>query len=170
MMIASSISIIGGADGPTSVFLASRLGMNWINIFGIIVVVLMLIPNIIYAIVVKDQKNKCTNRVMNILEQIGRYGCMILMILNIGIPEFGYYAVGAFLVYLFGNVILILAYWIVWMFYFKKQTYGKQMALAVIPTCIFLLSGVMLLHWLLIIFGIIFGIAHIYVTSQNRVE
>lgn len=24
-----SISIIGGADGPTSVFIARKLGMNW---------------------------------------------------------------------------------------------------------------------------------------------
>jgi hypothetical protein len=26
----------------------------------------------------------------NVLEQIGRYGCMFLMVFNIGIAEFGY--------------------------------------------------------------------------------
>ena len=29
-----TISVIGGADGPTTVFVAGELGMNWLNIFG----------------------------------------------------------------------------------------------------------------------------------------
>lgn len=40
---------IGGADGPTSVFIAGQTGENWINIFGFIVIILMLLPNLIYA-------------------------------------------------------------------------------------------------------------------------
>ena len=73
----NDVSIIGGADGPTSVFLAGELGTkSIINIFGLIIVLLILVPNIIYAIRVKDQENKCQNKIMNILEQIGRYGCM----------------------------------------------------------------------------------------------
>lgn len=31
-----SVPIIGQADGPTSVFLAGRLGGGWINIFGLL--------------------------------------------------------------------------------------------------------------------------------------
>ena len=30
----SSISVIGGSDGPTSIFLAGKIGINWLNIFG----------------------------------------------------------------------------------------------------------------------------------------
>ena len=60
--MSDSIAIIGGADGPTTVFLAGELGMGWINVFGLIFVVILLIPNIIYAIKVKDQKNRCTNK------------------------------------------------------------------------------------------------------------
>ena len=48
----SDFTIIGGADGPTSIFLAEKTG--WLNIFGLILVVLLLIPNIIYAIKNKD--------------------------------------------------------------------------------------------------------------------
>ena len=29
--MSDNISIIGGADGPTSVFVAGKLGMNWLN-------------------------------------------------------------------------------------------------------------------------------------------
>ena len=111
--MSDSIAIIGGADGPTSVFIAGKLGMNWLNVFGLIFVVLLLIPNIIYAVKVKNQQNKCSNRFMNIMEQIGRYGCMFLMVFNIGIAEFGFGSVGAFFTYLFGNVFLMILYWLI---------------------------------------------------------
>ena len=64
--------VIGGADGPTSVFLAGRLGGGWINVFGLCIVIAILVPNIIYAFRFRGVENKCTNKVMNIIEQIGR--------------------------------------------------------------------------------------------------
>ena len=166
----NSIFLIGGADGPTSVFLAGSLGIGWINLWGLIIVVLMLVPNIIYAIKEKNMENKCTNKLMNILEQIGRYGCMFLMVVNLGLKEFGFPAVEAFLVYLFGNVLLMASYWLIWVLYFREKRNWKQIALAVIPTCIFMLCGVTLRHYLLIVFAIIFGVGHIYVTRANKVE
>ena len=42
MKVQESISIIGGADGPTSVFLAGRFDWNWINVFGLIIMILIL--------------------------------------------------------------------------------------------------------------------------------
>ena len=41
--MSDNISIIGGADGPTSVFVAGKLGMNWLNTFGLVLVILLLI-------------------------------------------------------------------------------------------------------------------------------
>ncbi|MBR5419719.1 MAG: hypothetical protein IK115_01075 [Lachnospiraceae bacterium] len=163
-------AVIGGADGPSAVFLAGQLGLGWLNLFGLILVILLLIPNIVYALKHRDMENKCQNRFMNILEQIGRYSCMFLMVFNIGIAEFGFSSAGAFLVYLFGSIILMISYWIIWILYINKRTYGKQMALAIIPTILFILCGISMLHILLMIFGIIFGIAHIYVTSKNRAD
>ena len=46
---------------------------DWLNIWGLIIVVLMLIPNILYALKAKESTNKCKNKMMNIIEQIGRY-------------------------------------------------------------------------------------------------
>lgn len=166
----NSISIIGGSDGPTSIFLAGKLGIGWLNVYGLILVILLLIPNIIYAIKFKDKKNQCTSKLMNTLEQIGRYACMFLMVFNIGIAEFGFGSIEAFLGYGIGNVLLMAAYWITWMLYFHKQTFGKQIALAVLPTCLFLLSGITMRHYLLILFGAVFGVGHIYVTSKNHTE
>ncbi len=114
---------------------------NPINLFGFIIVAIMLIPNIIYGIKFKGVENKCTKQAMNVIEQIGRYGSMAFMVL----PLF------------------------IWAFYFKKETMGKAMALAVIPTCIFLLSGLTLYHWALVVTAVIFGLGHIYVTYQNNI-
>lgn len=164
------MAIIGGADGPTSIFLAGELNMGWLNVFGLIMVILLMIPNIVYAVKYRNQSNKCTNKLMNILEQIGRYGCMFLMIFNIGISEFGFSSVEMFLVYFTGNIVLMIAYWISWILFFIKPDVKKQMALAIIPTLLFLLNGVTMRHYLLVITGVIFGIGHLYVTYENRFE
>ena len=140
---------------------------GWINIFGGIIMILMLIPNIVYAIKNKGESNLCTNKFMNLIEQIGRYACIILMWLPLFVWKFGFKSVSAMAVYLAGNGLLLLAYWIIFAVYMKRKSTGKALALAVIPSCIFLLSGILLGHWLLALFAIIFAIGHIYVTLKN---
>lgn len=162
-----SYRYIGGADGPTSVFLAGKLGMNWLNVFGLILVIFLLIPNIIYAVKFRDARNLCKNKAMNVLEQIGRYGSMFLMVFNVGVAEFGFASSEVFVVYFLGSIALMLAYWIVWIFFFARQSMWNRITLAIIPTLLFLLSGCTLRHILLIITAIIFGIGHIYVTYMN---
>lgn len=141
---------------------------NFINFLGIAIVVIMLIPNIFYAVRFRKMENKCVNRVMNVIEQIGRYASFFLMFLPLGIWEFGFQNVASFLFYLYGNALLLLAYLLVWIFYFRRQSMPKALALAILPTCIFFLSGVTLQHWLLVISSVIFGTGHLYVTYQNN--
>lgn len=50
---------------------------GWINGFG--AVIIMMIPNILFAVKNKDMRNQCENRLMNAIEQIGRYACFVLM-------------------------------------------------------------------------------------------
>ena len=140
---------------------------GWINGFGAGVVLLMLIPNIIYAIKNKGEKNLCTNRFMNGIEQVGRYTCIVLMWLPILVWEFGFVSVLEMLLYLAGNGVLLAAYWIVFLLYFKRKSRARALALAILPACIFLLSGLLLRHWLLAGFAVLFAIGHIYVTLKN---
>lgn len=140
---------------------------GWINLFGAVIVLLMLIPNIVFAVRNKDEKHLCTNRVMNVGEQIGRYACIILMWLPLFVWEFGFESVAQMLLYVAGNALLLAAYLIVFACYFKKRSKGRALALAILPACIFLLSGILLHHWLLAGFAVLFAIAHIYVTIQN---
>ena len=68
---------------------------------------------------------------------------------------------------LIGNGGLLTAYWIIFAGYLKRRTRKRALALAVIPTCLFLLSGLLLRHWLLAASAVLFGIGHIYVTQVN---
>lgn len=134
------------------------------------IVVLMLIPNIIYALNHKDEKNLCTNKLMNALEQSGRYGCIIFMWLPLFVWEFGFGNKLEMLIYFACNGVLIAAYLLLFAVYSKKKNKGLAIALAVIPACIFLLSGILLRHWLLVCFAVLFAVGHIYVTYKNAVN
>ncbi len=160
-----SIGIIGGADGPTAIFVTTSPG--WINFFGLIIVVLMLIPNIIYAIKHRGEPRPSVSKAALILENIGRYGCMLLMVFNIGLIKFGFGSIIGLLIYLFGNASLLIAYWICYIAYFKKPSEDIAILLSVIPVVIFLLSGLTLRHWLLVIAAVVFAAAHIYVTNKS---
>ena len=140
---------------------------GWINVFGAVIVVLMLIPNIVYAIRYRDEKNLCTNRLMNLIEQIGRYACIVLMWLPLLVWKFGFQSVFEMLLYLMGNGALLFAYWIVFFRHMRKRSAAKALTLAVLPSCIFLMSGILLRHWLLTGFAVLFAIGHIYVTLKN---
>ena len=87
---------------------------------------------------------------------------MFLMVFNVGLAEFGFGSIGAFLIYGIGNVILMVSYWITWMLFFQKKSFARQIVLSAVPVCIFLLSGITMRHYLLVIFAAIFGVGHIY--------
>ena len=140
---------------------------GWINVFGAAFVILMLVPNIVYAIKNKDEKNLCANRFMNVIEQCGRYACIVLMWLPLLVRKFGFASVFGLLLYLAGNGLLLAAYWIAFAVYLKRKTPKLALALAILPACIFLLSGILLRHWLLVGFAVLFAVGHIYVTREN---
>ena len=65
--------------------------MEYINIFGVLVIVLIMVPNIIYAVTHKDGfENIWNNKLVEGIEQIGRYGCFGFMIINIPGTWFGW--------------------------------------------------------------------------------
>ena len=141
---------------------------GWINIFGWVLLLLMLAPNVLYALHRDGGKKRRENRWMNGLEQVGRYASMALMVFPVGVRKFGFPNVAAMLGYLLGNSALVAVYWLYWLLYFREATKERARMLAVIPACIFLLSGLMLRHWLLVAAAGVFGVAHISVTLANH--
>lgn len=140
---------------------------GWINLFGAVFVALLLIPNIVYAVKNKCGENLCKNRLMNLIEQIGRYGCIVLMWLPLFTWEFGFASVFYMLLYVFGNAALVAAYFVLFAVYLKQKSKGLAIALAIIPSLVFLLSGILLRHLPLVCFAVLFAVGHIYVTKKN---
>ena len=71
------------------------------------------------------------------------------------------------LLYLVGNSAMLIAYWIIFACYMRVKKHPYALALAILPSCIFLMSGILLRHALLVCFALLFSIGHIYVTEKN---
>lgn len=140
---------------------------NWINIFNAIIVVLMLIPNIAFAIKSKEKKPDKSSKALTVIEQIGRYGCMVLMVLPLFVWELGFSPLEFMFVYVIFNAVLLVMYYIFWALYFKNKTMGRAIVLAIIPTLIFIVSAVSVKHWALLVMALVFGLSHIYITYIN---
>ena len=140
--------------------------MNWFNYLGLIFVVLLLLPNIFYAIKSKNEESKQTNKFLQIFEQVGRYGTMIFMIFNIPYTFWGFYFAHAQIVYIVINSALILGYYLSWCIYWKKDCLTKSLLLSVIPSILFVFSGIMVASILLIIFAGIFATFHIWISVK----
>lgn len=141
---------------------------NWINIFGGVIVLLILIPNIIYALKNKEVTPEKSNIVIRITEQVGRYACMLLMIVPLFVGEFGFSPLELMFNYLIGNLILLVFYYIFWVLFAKNKSLDKALALAAIPTLIFINSAISVKHWTLLVFALLFGASHIYITYKNN--
>lgn len=66
--------------------------MEWLNLYGLLFVVLLMIPNIIYGIKCPDGfRNVYHNKLVETLEQIGRFGCMAAMMFRMPVLCFGFW-------------------------------------------------------------------------------
>lgn len=142
--------------------------MEWINIFGLIFMAVIMIPNVIFALKCKDGfKNKWKNRWAEAIEQIGRFGCFGFMIIHIPGTWFGWWSDEAFAVYLIVDTILAALYCLIWIICFRKNSVFRALALSVIPSVLFLFSGIMSRSVLLIIAAVLFAPSHIAISYKN---
>lgn len=142
--------------------------MEWLNLFGLTFMAAIMVPNIIFAIRCKDGfENKFSCKWLEILEQIGRYGCFATMVINIPGTWFGWGSDEAFALYLIGNCLLIAVYLAVWVICWKKNNLFRALALSVIPAAVFLLSGILSRSVLLTLSAAVFAPAHISISCKN---
>lgn len=139
-----------------------------INVFGLAFMAVMMIPNIIFAVKCRGAfENKCENNAVQMLEQVGRYGCFLFMILNIPKTWFGWWSDEAFALYLIADAVLVTAYCVIWAVCFRKNSMLRALSLSIIPSVIFLFSGIMSRSVLLIISAVIFAPCHILISYKN---
>ncbi|MDE6597388.1 MAG: hypothetical protein K2K60_01955 [Clostridia bacterium] len=142
--------------------------MGWFNYYGLAIMAVIMIPNIIYAVKHKnDSAPAYNNKAVIIAEQIGRYACFALMIFNIPYTYFNFWFDYAFIVYLSVNGVLCLAYLLFWIICWNKNGKLKALSLSIIPSCIFLFSGIVLASIPLIVFAILFGASHILINYKS---
>lgn len=120
---------------------------------------------------ISDAKKKARMRRLNALvgatEAAGRIACMILMIVPFGVLEFEFSNKENFIIYTFGNIILLLANWIVWSKFLKKRTFKRAIWLSVLSALVFLLTGLTLDHWWLALAAALFGACRTGITLES---
>lgn len=142
--------------------------MGIFNYYGLIIIVLILLPNIAFAALNKDGfKNAYENKPLEICEQIGRFGCFILMIVNVPYTYFGFRFNYALAAYLAVNGAFTFVYLLGWIVLWKKPGVLRALLLSITPSAIFLFSGVMLTNVPLSVLAVLFAITHITLSYKN---
>ena len=142
--------------------------MEWFNYFGTIFIIIIMIPNILFAVKCKDGfENKDKNKGIEMLEQIGRFGCFGFMIFNIPGTCFGWWSKEAFALYLIVDTFLIILYCIIWAVCWKKNNIFRALMLSIIPSVLFLFSGIMSRSILLIAASLVFAPTHVLISYKN---
>lgn len=142
--------------------------MKWLNVYGLVFIAVIMIPNIVFALKCKDDfQNKWNNHAVEIIEQVGRFGCFGFMIINIPGTWFGWWSDGVFALYLIVDAILVVIYCAIWIVCFQKNSVFRALALSVIPSFLFLFSGLMSRSILLTIASVLFAPSHIMISYKN---
>lgn len=142
--------------------------MEWLNVFGLVMAAVIMIPNMLFAMKCKDGfVNKWNNKSVETVEQIGRFGCFGFMIINIPGTWFGWWSDEAFAVYLVVDAVLVTLYCVIWAVCFRKSSVFRALALSIIPSVLFLFSGIMSRSILLTIAAVLFAPSHILISYQN---
>ena len=142
--------------------------MEWLNVFGLVMVAVIMIPNVLFAMKCKDGfVNKWNNKSVETVEQIGRFGCFGFMIINIPGTWFEWWSDEAFAVYLVVDAVLVTLYCVIWAVCFRKSSVFRALALSIIPSVLFLFSGIMSRSILLTIAAVLFAPSHILISYQN---
>ena len=142
--------------------------MEWINFYGIIFIAVIMIPNIIYAIKCREGfVNRWNNKVVEIIEQIGRFGCIGFMIIKVPGVCFGWLFDGALIVYFAINIVLSIIYCVIWIICFRKDSVFRALSLSIIPSLIFISSAVLSGSIVLLVTSALFSPAHILISYKN---
>ena len=142
--------------------------MEWFNGFGLLFMAAVMIPNILFAVKCKDGfENKWHNTAVEAIEQIGRFGCLGFMVFNIPGTWFSWWSDEAFAVYLVVDGLLVLAYCLIWIVCFRKNSVFRALALSILPSILFLFSGIMSRSILLILSAVLFAPSHILISYKN---
>lgn len=141
--------------------------MDWFNYYGLAIMAVIMIPNIIYAVKHKNQAAFYDNKAAIIFEQIGRYCCFAFMIFNIPYTYTGFWFSFGKIFYITINAVLLFGYCISWSVLWNKNGIVKALLLSIIPSSVFIISSILIASILLFVFAVIFAVTHILISIKN---
>lgn len=143
---------------------------KYFNYWGLIFVIIILIPNIVFAVTCKDGfENRYHNRMVEIFEQIGRFGCFFSMFITIPFMCKGYWFKYGEMLYLILGIIFVVLYCLGWLIFWKEDSVRKSLYLSLIPSVLFIESGITSGNILLLFFALFFAPCHILISYKNAV-
>lgn len=148
--------------------LGGGMQMHWFNGFGLVFMLVIMVPNVVFAIRCRDGfENKWKNKPVELMEQIGRFGCFGFMVFSIPGVCFGWPSDEAFALHLIGNAVLTAAYCAVWAVCFRKNSVFRALALSILPSVLFLFSGITSRSVPLVVSALLFAPSHIAISCRN---
>ena len=144
------------------------MDFNSINLINMAAVAWLILINVI--IVRKGSSDRFSSKhlIVNIFEQIGRYGCMVLMVLPVFTKDwkFGFSSAAEMVIWVCVTILLLVVYSFLWT---KKANSGALVfyGLALVPAVLFLLNGILLRHPALTVASLVFGIFHFLIVKEN---
>lgn len=137
------------------------------SLVGLVAVLLIMLPNLLYLFFTPPNDilagNSATFQFWNVLENIGRFGLMLTLIIlvskeGVRSDKWLYVLAACFL----------LTYFVLWTAYFFDMVNGVfLLGMAVFPTAFFITSAVICRNPVASGFALLFGIVHISVTASN---
>lgn len=144
--------------------------MRWFNWYGLVFVIVILVPNIVFAATNNDGfENKVDYGKLELFEQIGRFSCFIFMFLCIPGLSRGFWFDDAEKVYVIAGTTIVLLYVFGWIVFWNESSVRKSLALSILPSLLFLESGVLALNYPLIVGSLVFAPCHIAISYMNAV-
>ena len=142
--------------------------MRWFNVFGFILMAILMVPNMVYFTKRKEETpRKWNNKIVEIIEQIGRIGCTFFMIINIP-GWWSDWGSGELLtIYLIVNTGFVVVYCMIWTMGFNRNSALAALALSGIPSALFLFSGIAIRYVPLIVAALLFAPSHILISYKN---
>ena len=144
---------------------------GWINIVNAAAVLYLIAVNLVAYKKKRFEPMKSRHAWRSVAEQIGRYGSMALMILPLGVPDmkFGFPSVGEMVCWMIMIPVLLTPYTLL----LTKKPHAApavDLSLGILPTALFLCTGILLRHWLLLAFAVLFGAFHLWIIAENKKE
>lgn len=142
--------------------------MSWFDGFGLLFVAALLVPNILFAATHPDGfENRYHNPAVERLEQVGRFGCFILMVLRIPVLCHGYWFDGGETVQLAASVVLVTLYLLGWLVFWKEDSVRKSLALAHLALAALFGTGDFDSKYPLLVLAVLFAPCHIAISYGN---